>query len=117
VTIESSIFDTLKTLVAESSVYPDNAPVGTKPPYITFQQVGGPGINFLDGTQPDKGLPRFQITVWEETRIKAKALSKQAETALRAVTALQTTVEGEPVSQHDEETGLYGSRQDFSFVG
>jgi hypothetical protein len=117
VTIESTIYDALKVLVGpDDRVFPDNAPAGTTTPYITFQQVGGSSINFLEGSDPGKGIPRFQVNVWSKTRAESKALMKQAATALRAVAALQTTVEGEPTAVYEEDTELHGMHQDFSFI-
>jgi len=117
VTIESTIFDALKVLVGpDDRVFPDNAPAGTATPYITFQQVGGASINFLDGSDPGKGIPRFQVNVWAKTRGQAKSLMKQATAALRAVAVLQTTVEGEPTAVYEEDTQLRGMHQDFSFI-
>ena len=42
-TTESTLFDTLKSLVS-SRVYPDIAPAGTTVPYITYQQIGGDAV-------------------------------------------------------------------------
>lgn len=115
-TVESSLYDALKVLVSDNQAYPDVAPAGTPRPYLTFQQVGGLSINFLDSaTLPGKSHPRFQVTAWCDTRIAAKALIKQVETAVRGLTSMQPTVEGESVAVHEEDTGLYGARQDFSF--
>lgn len=111
--IESQIFDSLKTLVS-NRCYPDIAPELTTRPYITYQQVGGEGINFIDSTIPSKKNARFQINVWADTRASAATLASQVEDALRA-SALQTTVLGAPVASYDPDTGLRGSRQDFSF--
>lgn len=114
-TIESTIFDTLKGLVS-NRCYPDQAPEVVGKPYIVYQQVGGQAVNFLDtATLPGKGLPRFRISIWGVTRAEVAALAKQAETALRQVASLQTTVEGEPTAVTDDETKLRGSQQDFSF--
>lgn len=117
-TIESSLYDALKVLVADNQVYPDVAPAGTPRPYLVYQQVGGSSINFVDSaTLPGKGLPRFQVTAWCDTRIAAAALIKQVENAMRALTSLQPTIEAEPVSVYEEDTKLYGARQDYSFCG
>lgn len=114
-TTESIIFDTLKTLVS-NRVYPDLAPLGVGRPFITFQQVGGQSINFLDAaTTPSKSNGRYQVNVWADTRAAAALLIKQVETALRAATTLQTTVLAQPVASYEPDTTLYGARQDFSF--
>lgn len=112
--VESQIFDALKTLVS-NRVYPDIAPDLAVRPYVTFQQVGGSAVNFVDVTAPSKKNSRFQVNVWADTRSSCSALAVQVEDALRAATALQTTVLGAPVASYEIETKLKGSRQDFSF--
>lgn len=111
--LESTIFDTLKGFVA-NRVYPDVAPAGTPTPFYTYQQVGGSAINFLDAAVPGKENARMQINSWAATRKEAKALALQAANALRVVASLQTTVLGAQVSVYEPDTGLRGSRQDFS---
>lgn len=113
-TTDSLIFDALKTLVA-NRVYPHIAPLGTALPYLTYQQVGGQAVNFLESTTPSQSNGRFQVNVWAATRVAAALLAKQAAAALRATSALQTTVLGEPVADYEPATKLHGTRQDFSF--
>jgi hypothetical protein len=110
---ESIIFDTLRGLVGDR-VFPDVGPEGVARPYITFQQVGGASINFIDAAIPSKRNGRFQLNVWADTRLQAATLARQVEDALRGVTALQTTVLGSPVADYEEDTKLYGAMQDFS---
>lgn len=112
-TAETLLFDALKTLVA-NRVYPDLAPLGSVRPYITFQQVGGASVNFIDATVPSKSNARFQINVWANTRAAAALLAGQVEQALRTTVALQTTVLGQPVATYEADTLLFGTRQDFS---
>ena len=84
-------------------------------PYITWQQVGGTPVNFLDtATLPSKANGRFQINTWAATRAEALTLAKQVENAVRATTSLQPAVLSQPVATTDEETGRKGYRQDFS---
>ena len=111
---ESLLFNALKGLVA-NRVYPDVGPAGVVAPYITWQQVGGQPVNFLDtATLPSKANGRYQINTWAATRAEAVALAKQVENAVRATTSLQPTVLSQPVATTDEETGRKGYRQDFS---
>lgn len=111
--LESAIFDALKGLVS-NRVYPDVAPENTTRPYITYQQVGGQAVNFLDTTVPSKKNARIQINTWADTRQGAAVLSRQVEDTLRGVAALQTQALGAPVSIYEMETKLRGTRQDFS---
>jgi hypothetical protein len=113
-TVEADLFNALKGLVS-NRVYPDVAPANATKPYLTYQQVGGVGVNFIDTSVPSKKNARFQINVWAQTRGAAAILARQVEDALRSTTSLQTTVLGAPVADYEEDTQLYGTRQDFSF--
>lgn len=112
--VESDLFNAIKALVT-NRVYPDVAPVGAATPYVTYQQVGGSAVNFIDGAVPTKKNARFQINSWASTRLAAATLSRQVEDTLRPVAALQTTVLSAPVAVYEEDTKLFGMRQDFSF--
>jgi len=114
--LESSIFDALKSLVS-NRVYPDVAPENAVRPYITYQQVGGEGVNFVDSTTPSLKNARMQINVWADTRAAAATLAGQVETAIRNTTAIHPKILGAPVAMFDLETKLRGTRQDFSVWG
>lgn len=114
-TVESLIFRTLEGLV-DRRVYADLAPQDVRAlPRITYQQVGGAAVNFLEAETPSKKNARFQVNVWGATRVQAAGLSRQVEDALREEVDLQTTVLGAPVAEYESETKLFGTRQDFSF--
>lgn len=110
---ESHVFSALKDLV-DDRVYPDVAPPGVQEPYIVYQCVGGKATNFLGGETPSKTNARVQVSVWSLSRLQTSALVKQVEQAMRASAALQTTVLGSAVSDHEPETQRFGARQDFS---
>jgi len=103
----------LKTLCPR--VFPD---IGPEPlpvrPYVTWQQVGGEAITFLDRTLPGKRNARMQINVWADTRLAANTLALQIENALRLSTAFQASPVGALVSGYELDVKLYGCRQDFS---
>jgi len=113
--IESTIFAALAPLVA-NRCYPDLGPDPVTRPYITYQQVGGEAVNFLDPTVPDKKRSRFQVNVWGDTRAQVAALAAQVEDTLRVVTVLRTTVMGAPVGSYEPDTKLRGTFQQFSFL-
>jgi hypothetical protein len=114
--VEVDIYSCLKSLVG-NRVYRDIAPqTVTELPRITFQTVGGASTNFLDSaTIPSKRNARVQVNVWHSRRDDANALARQVEEALRAYTALQTTVLSGFVAVYEEETKLFGTMQDYSF--
>lgn len=113
--IETAIYAALKSLVA-NRVYRDIAPqTVTDLPRITFQQVGGSAVNFVDPTVPTKKNARFQVNCWNSRRDDVMALARQVEDALRVYDGLQTTVLGAAVAVYEDDTKLFGSQQDFSF--
>lgn len=112
-TVEADLFNALKTLVS-NRVYPDIAPNGATTPYITYQQVGGEAIAFVDNLVPSKQNGRFQINVWGTSRSAVAALALQIESAMTAASAFQARPIGAPSASHELDTGLYGSRQDWS---
>jgi hypothetical protein len=112
-TVEADLFSALKGLVS-NRVYPDVAPSGAVAPYITYQSVGGAGVNFLESAVPSKENGRFQINCWADTRAAASALSKLARNALVTSDVLRATAMGGPISNYDEDTLLYGTMRDFS---
>lgn len=112
-TVEADIKTALNSL-APGQVFPDVAPAATVAPYITYQQVGGEAVSFLEQTLPSKKNGRFQISVWAATRASAAALVLQCESALITTTAFQASAIGAAVSVYEEDTRLYGALQDFS---
>lgn len=114
--VETLIYTALKSLVS-NRVYRDLAPktaVATLP-RITFQQIGGRAVNFLEGGTPSKKNAVVQINCWDDRRDDVMALARDVEDALRSAAGLQATVLGAAIAVYEQDTGLYGSMQDFSF--
>ena len=111
-TVEAAIYSAINSLVPDANVFRDHAPETlVARPYVTFVQVGGLAVNFLDAaTRPSQKNARFQINVWADSREEAATISRQVEDAMRT---LPSTVLGAPVATDDQELGLYGTRQDF----
>lgn len=112
-TIEEQVGPILQALVG-GRAYPDVAPQGEQPPYITFQDVGGEPLNYLTGESPGKTNARMQISVWARTRVEASKIGAQVEDALRAASALQPEVLTGRLAAYDEATTYRGTMQDFS---
>lgn len=110
--LESDLFDALKGLVS-NRVYSDVAPAGVARPFIVYQQAGGEAINFLEAGAPVKRNARMQVSCWATTRLAAAALARAAEDAL-AASAMKAFSLGALTAIHEEDTGLFGTRQDFS---
>lgn len=113
-TVEKQIFDALRALVSDR-VYPDFAPENAARPYVTYQQIGGFPVNFMDDAEPSQTNARFRVNVWADTRSQAAELCMVVERTLRHAASLQTTVMTSPVALADPDTRLRGTSQDFSF--
>ncbi len=112
-TVEADIFACLGSLVA-NCVYPDVAPSGADKPYLTYQQVGGDVVSYIETALPNIRNARFQINTWATTRLVAADLARQAESALVVSTTLRAKPLAAPVAIYEPETQLYGMRQFFS---
>lgn len=93
--------------------YPDIAQANAQRPYIVWQQLGGPSLRYGDNTAMDKRWPLVQVAVWSESRLQSLLLIRLVEDALCASAAFTAQPQGEPISQHEPETGLYGNTQRF----
>ena len=112
-TVESDLFDTLKGLVS-NRVFPDVAPFDTARPYITYQQIGGRAVSYVDNATPDRKNGYFQINVWAETRLEAAALALQVETALCGTAVFAARPIAAPIATHEPDLNRYGTMQDFT---
>lgn len=113
--LESDIFDTLKALVS-NRCYPDVAPEGVARPFIVWQQVGGDATNFVEGTLPSIRNARIQVACWAATRTAAATLARSAEEAMVTSSTLRAYVLGAMTAAYEQDTRLYGARQDFSIA-
>lgn len=109
---ESQLFGVLQA--ACPRVFPDVAPLGTLTPYVTWQQLGGESLRFLDNTAADRRNVLLQINSWSKTRAEATALIRQIEDALCASALFIAKPEGEALSTYEADTALYGCIQRFS---
>ena len=112
-TVEASIFNLLKVLVS-NRCFPDFAPLGTVRPFITFEQVGGEALSFIDGSLPDKKHGRFEIGVYADSRAACAAIALQVESVMAAATVFQSTAIHAPISDYASDVMIYSSTQNFS---
>lgn len=112
--IEADLFALLNAI--NPRTYPDIAPAGTATPYVTYQQIGGESIRYADNTA-DSRFPTIQVNVWSRSRLESATIIRQIEDALCAASAFQASPQGEPMSVHEPDTGLYGSIQRFDVFG
>ena len=108
---ESVTFGAIKAL-AGGRVCPDVAPAGAALPRIVYRSVGGVDETTVDGSDTLQNS-RMQVAVWAESRAEASTLIKQVRAALTAEPVLGVPI-GAPVSVYEDDTKLYGSRQDYS---
>jgi hypothetical protein len=111
--VESDLYTVLKGLVS-NRCFPDFAPLGTVRPFITFEQVGGEALSFIDGTLPDKKHGRFEIGVYADSRASCAAVALQVESVMAAATVFQSTAIHAPISDYADEVKIYSSTQNFS---
>lgn len=111
-TIEASLYTALVAVTPR--VFPDFAPVETTRPYVTYQQIGGTSVNFVNQELADNKNGEFQINVWSDTRIEAAALMLEIEEALRAASSFVAQPLSEPVADYDADVPVYGARQDWT---
>ena len=111
--VESDIFNTLRGLVADR-VFPDVAPFNTPRPYITYQQVGGEALSFVENDVPSKKHARFQISVWANTRAEASALVLPLEQEMLTASAFQARPLGVLIAVYNDDTDVRDAHQDFS---
>lgn len=100
-------------LTACPRVFPDVAPSGTAKPWVTWQALGGESLGYLDNTAASHRNTLMQCSVWATTRMQSLQISRDIENAMRASTAFIATSSGEPVSQYEPDTQLYGCIQRF----
>lgn len=112
-TIEADIYTALKGLVA-NRCFPDFAPLSTVRPYITYVQIGGEALSYIDNTLPDGKHGRFQVNVWADTRSSASSVMLQVEAAMIQSTTFQARPVSAPSSAYDHDSLVYGSMQDFN---
>lgn len=110
-TAESVTVAAIKTL-AGGRVYPDVAPSTPTRPYIVYQAVGGVDETTFDGPDTLQNS-RMQVAVWSTTRLEAVSIIQQVRALLTDAPVLGVPI-GAPVSVYEDDTKLYGSRQDFS---
>lgn len=111
-TPHEQIFRVLGDLV-DGRVFPGIAEPATQTPYLTFQIIGGPPINFVTGERPSKRFMRVQVNTWATTSVEASQVAMQAEDAIRASRALQAEVLTTAADTYDDPTEYRGAVQEF----
>lgn len=110
--LESQLFTVLQSVCART--FPDFAPTSTARPYVTYQQIGGEAVNFLDRTNPTKRNARVQVNVWADSRASAVTTMLAIEDAIRAATVFQGEPEAAMSADFDADFPVYSAMQDFS---
>lgn len=109
--IETALYAVLNAQCTR--VFPDVAPVETALPYVVWQMVGGPSPVYTENTPTNQAAAFVQITVWDQSRLGANALSRQIEAALMAATTMQARPLSALTAAFDDGNELRGSMQDF----
>lgn len=109
--LETDLTTVLRTLCPR--VFPDVAPFGTQQPYVTWQQIGGPALTYVEGALPDQRGALIQINVWDDRRMDANALALQIEAALVAAPQFQAQARSAFSASFDDDNDARGTLQDF----
>lgn len=110
--MEADLFLVLEAVCPRA--FPDVAPLGTVPPYITYQAIGGRALRNLDNSAADKRHTRLQINVYSATRLESITLIRQIEDAMCASPAFTAAPDAEPLHNYDSDMLTYEAIQDFS---
>lgn len=110
--MEADLVTLLKTVCPR--VFPDVADIGTPPPFIAWQLLGGESLRALDNTAFDKRNSYVQVSVYATTRMGCMNLIRSAEEAMCASAAFTCRPMGEPLATYEPDTKLYGAIQRFS---
>lgn len=111
-TVEADLIAVLDPLVS-GRVYKMEAPDGVARPYITYQQVGGQTVSFLERAMPSKKHGRMQINCWADDAATTAALMLAVESAVVLATAFQAEAIGAPLDVDGSMVDLFGQQQDF----
>lgn len=109
--IEIGLKALLNPLV-DGRVFPDVAPEDPQYPLITYQQVGGMSIWYLEKEMPSHLDARIQINVWSQGRIEASTIALQIERAICESDFIASPL-GAAIALYEDAVKLYGTRQDF----
>ena len=110
--LESQLFTVLQAVCPRT--YPDFAPATTVRPYVTYQQIGGEAVNFVDRLVPNKRNARMQINVWADTRASATTTMQAIEDAIRMSTVFQAEPESAMHCDFDADMPVYAAMQDYN---
>lgn len=110
--LESQLFTVLQAVCPRT--FPDFAPTNTTRPYVTYQQIGGEAINFVDRLVPSKRNARVQVNVWANSRADAVTTMQAIEDAIRMSTVFQGEPESAMSADFDADFPVYSAMQDFN---
>lgn len=82
-------------------------------PFVTWQQVGGDALWFLEGGHPGARVPRIMVHVWGSSRLTVNELMRAIEVDLLGP-PLRANAIGALTALYEPVQKLFGARQDFS---
>ena len=113
--LENDLITALKTKCPR--VYISTAPYDTAQPYVTWQHIGGDSRRYLNNEATNTRNALIQVNVWDDSSLKAHALSLQIEEALCASPSFQATPHGQPIGADDDGDTVKGYLQTYSITG
>lgn len=100
-------------------VFPGGAPLDTPRPFLTWEQIGGDSLRYIEGTAAPQRLALLQINLWAATKAQAISLILAIEEALCTAPAFTASPNGAHQGRYEDavEPPLYGAQQDFTVLG
>lgn len=112
-TVETVLYAALSPLVS-GRVYPMIAAPNCARPFITYQQVGGRSVSFLESGVVGKRNGRFQFNVWSDDFQEAMTLMRSLADLIVDHPTLRAYALGEAIARYEDEVLLFGAESDFS---
>ena len=111
--VMTDLVSVLEPLVGSRVYEATDVPDDMRQSYITYQQLGGRAVFFLERALVPKKNGRFQINWWAPTKAEVDALATQIGSAIVLSTLFQASAIEEPVDADGSLVNLFGQQQDF----
>lgn len=113
-TVETDLVSVLEPLVGSRVYEADDVPDNIRQSFITYQQMGGVSVNYLERALVSKKNGRFQINWWATTKAEVVALASQIYSAIVLSELFQASALDEPTDTDGSLVNLFGQTQDFT---
>lgn len=111
-----------KLKLACERVFPDEAPLSTEKPYVTYQFFGGPSLQTLAGQMAENRRQFCQVNVWAASRADSLTVALAIEAGLSTNTVFTAQPDGDLLWNHDSvpmedaPDGIYSTQQSWTLT-